>query len=64
MVMIPMAEFRAKHRIPDLHLKLYQPVLEQYRERYDPNGYSEYLPSDKRDAFRYFSERSRWTHYW
>jgi predicted amidohydrolase len=64
MVMIPIAQFRAKHRIPDLHLKLYQPVLDQYRERYDPNGYSEYLPKDKRDAFRHFSERSRWTHYW
>ena len=64
MVMIPMAQFRAKHRIPDLHLKLYQPVLDQYQERYDPNGYSEYLPKDKRDAFRHFSERSRWTHYW
>lgn len=64
MVTIPMAQFRAKHRIPDLHLKLYQPVLDQYRERYDPNGYSEYLPKDKRDAFRHFSVRSRWTHYW
>jgi predicted amidohydrolase len=64
MVMIPIAQFRAKHRIPDLHLKLYQPVLDQYQERYDPNGYSEYLPKDKRDAFKHFSERSRWTHYW
>jgi len=64
MSMIPMAQFRARHRIPDLHLSLYQPVLDQYRERYDPNGYASYLPKDKRDAFRYFSDNSRWTKYW
>jgi hypothetical protein len=39
-------------------------VFAQYRERYEPNGYLTYLPKDKRDAFRYFQERSRWTHYW
>jgi predicted amidohydrolase len=61
---IPMAEFRARHRIPDLHLMLYRPVLDQYKERYDPNGYLNYLPKDKREAFRNFQERSRWTHYW
>jgi predicted amidohydrolase len=61
---IPMAEFRARHRIPDLHLQLYRPVLEQYRERYDPSLYLQYLPKDKRDAFRHFQEKSRWTHFW
>lgn len=61
---LPIAEFRARHRIPDLHLRLYEPVFAQYRERYEPNGYLTYLPKDKRDAFRYFQERSRWTHYW
>ena len=64
MARIPIAEFRKTHRIPDCHLKLYQPVFEQYRERYDPNGYTDYLPADGRDAFRYFLEKSRWTHYW
>lgn len=64
MTMIPMAEFRAKHRIPDCHMSLYRPVFEQYRERYDPNMYRDYLPKDKRDAFRQFQENSRWTHYW
>jgi len=64
MARIPIAEFRKTHRIPDCHLKLYQPVFEQYRERYDPNGYADYLPTDGRDAFRYFLEKSRWTHYW
>ncbi len=36
---IPIAEFRAKHRIPDLHMKLYRPVFDQYRERYDDSLY-------------------------
>ena len=61
---IPMAEFREKHRIPDCHMSLYRPVLNQYRERYDPNMYADYLPKDKRDAYRQFSESSRWVHYW
>ncbi|MEO8224928.1 MAG: hypothetical protein ABI661_08980, partial [Gammaproteobacteria bacterium] len=61
---IPIGEFRSRHRIPDLHLSLYKPVLDQYQERYPPGGYIDYIPKDKRDAFRYFQERSRWTHYW
>ena len=61
---IPIGEFRQRHRIPDLHMHLYRPVLDQYQERYSPGGYIDYIPKDKRDAFRYFQERSRWTHYW
>ena len=61
---LPMAQFRAKHRIPDVHMQIYRPVFEQYRERYDHSSYIEYLPKDKRDAFRYFTENSRWTHNW
>jgi hypothetical protein len=64
MARIPIAEFRSKHRIPDLHLSLYRPVLDQYRERYDPNGYLESIPKDKREAFQQFQKRARWTHYW
>ena len=45
-------------------MSLYRPVFDQYRERYDPNMYKDYLPKDKRDAFRQFQEESRWTHYW
>jgi len=61
---IPMAQFRAKHRIPDVHMTLYEPVLSQYRERYDHSQYLDYQPADKRDAFRFFNEKSRWTHNW
>lgn len=61
---IPIAQFRETHRIPDCHVRLYQPVYEQYRERYDPNMYEDYLPKDKRDAYRQFQEEARWVHYW
>ena len=47
---IPFADFRATHRIPDLHLHLYRPVFEQYRERYDPNAYLESTSRDTRYA--------------
>jgi len=62
--MIPMAQFRAKHRIPDVHMDIYRPVMDQYRTRYDHSQYVESPPEDKRDAFRIFKENSRWTHYW
>ncbi len=61
---LPMREFRARHRIPDLHYRMYKPVLDQYQERYDPGLYLHYLPKDKRDAFKMFQENARWLHYW
>jgi predicted amidohydrolase len=61
---LPMAEFRTKHRIPDVHMDLYRPVFDAYRTRYDHSTYLENLPQDKRAAFGQFSKNSRWTHYW
>ncbi len=62
--MLPMAEFRKKHRIPDVHIDLYQPVFDQYRTRYDHSSYLDYLPEGKREAYAHFAKNSRWTHYW
>jgi hypothetical protein len=39
-------------------------VLDQYVKRYDPNGYTESVPKDKREAFQHFVKRARWQHYW
>jgi predicted amidohydrolase len=64
MVQINMKDFRAKHRIPDVHMTLYKPVFDQYRERYDRGMFQDYIPKDGADAFRVFKEKSRWTHYW
>lgn len=63
MARIPIAQFRAAHRIPDVHMHLYRPVMDQYRERYDHSAYIDYQPADKREAFRHFKETSRWTQY-
>jgi len=63
-VMIPIAQFRKTHRIPDVHMELYKPIFDQYRTRYDHSGYLEHIPKDKREAYRIFTEQSRWTHYW
>jgi predicted amidohydrolase len=62
--LLPMAEFREKHRIPDVHMELYRPVFDQYRTRYDHSAYLEHMPQDKREAFAQFAKNSRWTHYW
>jgi predicted amidohydrolase len=64
LVRIPIADFRSRHRIPDLHMHLYRPVLDQYRERYDHSLHLKELPKDGRDAFRLFKEKSRWMHFW
>jgi predicted amidohydrolase len=61
---IPMGQFRAKHRIPDVHMDLYEPVFEQYRTRYDHSAYLEQLPKDKMESTRQFMGNSRWTHNW
>ncbi len=45
-------------------MTLYRPVLDQYRERYDPGMYLEDLPKDRREAGKQFAERARWIHYW
>jgi len=62
--MIPIAQFRARHRIPDVHMELYRPVFEQYRTRYDHSAYLEQVPGDKMEATRQFQANSRWTHNW
>ncbi len=62
--LLPMKEFRARHRIPDVHMALYRHVFDAYRERYDAGLYSNYLPQDKLEAFKHFQANSRWTHYW
>jgi predicted amidohydrolase len=59
-----MKAFRARHRVPDVHLSLYRHVFDEYRERYDAGLYSKYLPDDKLAAFKHFQQNSRWTHYW
>jgi predicted amidohydrolase len=57
---LPMAQYRAGHLIPDLHMALYDHALRQYRPRFAPSLFSTYLPVDLRDAKRYLDTRDSW----
>jgi predicted amidohydrolase len=57
---IPLARFRARHRQPIVHIDLYRPVWERYRNAYGPNLFSEYQPTDLYDAKRYLQDKSSW----
>lgn len=57
---IPMAQFRAGHRIPDVHMPLYEAAFRQYQPRHAPGLFSSYLPTSLRDAKRFLDEKDRW----
>jgi hypothetical protein len=57
---IPMATFRAGHKIPDVHMPLYLEAFAAYRPRLAPGLFSAYLPTDLKDAKRYLDEKDQW----
>jgi predicted amidohydrolase len=57
---LPMAQYRATHQIPDVHLALYQPVFDRYVPRQAPGLFSQYLPKDLKDAKRFLDEQNVW----
>jgi predicted amidohydrolase len=57
---IPIAQFRARHRQPVLHKELYMAEFQQYLPRYPPNLFQDYQPRDLQDAARYLRDKSRW----
>jgi predicted amidohydrolase len=57
---LPMAQYRATHQIPDVHLALYQPVFDRYVPRQAPGLFSQYLPKDLKDAKRFLDEQNAW----
>ena len=57
---IPMASFRQRHRIPYVHMDLYRPVFDAYRNRFPPNLFDDYLPTDVRDAARFLADKGVW----
>ena len=59
-VTISMADFRARHYPPSVHMELYRPVFNKYVNRYPPNLFSSYQPQDTADAFRYLSDKDVW----
>ena len=57
---IPMASFRQRHRIPYVHMDLYRPIFDAYRNRFPPNLFDDYLPTDVRDAARFLADKGVW----
>ncbi len=57
---IPLASYRARHRIPDVHWALYAPVFSAYQPRYQPDLFDDYSPTDLLDAKRYLDEKDGW----
>lgn len=57
---IPIASFRARHRQPTLHKRLYEDVYGAYSDRFPPNLFATYLPTDLRDAGRYLADKGTW----
>ena len=57
---IPIALFRKSHSIPPLRQELYLPEYAEYKGKYPPNMYSEYLPKDNLDAVNYARRKARW----
>ncbi len=49
---------------PDVQFSLYKHVYEQYRERYDPNLWLQYLPPNKKEAAEFLKDKARWQAYW
>jgi predicted amidohydrolase len=57
---IPIGQYRATHRIPDIHMALYEAAFARYVPRQAPGLFSAYLPKDLRDAKRYLDEKDGW----
>ena len=59
-VNIPMASYRQRHVIPYVHMDLYRPIFDAYRNRFPPNLFEEYLPSDNADSARFLADKGVW----
>ncbi len=57
---IPIADFRARRRLPDVHMELYRDVFAAYAGRYPPNLWLERVPDSLEDAAAFLAGKSRW----
>jgi len=57
---IPLAKFRATHKIPDVHMALYEPVFQAYQPRFGPGLFTDYQPTGLYDAKKYLDQQDRW----
>jgi predicted amidohydrolase len=59
--MIPIAQFRERHRQPNVHMDLVAAEFAQYRSKHPPNLFWPKAPSDGQDAMRFLDDKSRWS---
>lgn len=57
---LPMATFRANHRVPNPQWDLYAPVFAQFKPRFDRNWFQRYLPKSWADTRRFFADKANW----
>jgi len=57
---IPIAAFRARHRIPDFSWPLYKPVYDQYVQQYPASKFTKNLPASLQDAAKYLRPDRNW----
>jgi len=57
---IPLASYRARHKIPDVHMALYEPVFQAYEPRFGPGLFTDYQPTSLQDAKHYLDRQDRW----
>lgn len=57
---VPISEYRARHRQPTVHMELYRDIYDAYQNRYPPNLFSAYQPTDGQDAARYLKDKAAW----
>lgn len=61
---INMAEYRERHRIPDMHFSMYEHVYRQYQERYKPNAWVDFQPQTAKEAADYLHPQAAWHSFW
>ena len=57
---IPIADFRRRHRIPDVPKALVMPVYEKYQPPFPPGLNMDYIPDDLEDAARHIYGNRTW----
>lgn len=57
---IPIAAFRARHRIPDFSWPMYKPVYDQYVQQYPHSKFSKSIPATLQEAAKYLRPDRNW----
>jgi predicted amidohydrolase len=57
---IDMAALRLRKAQPIVHMEMYLPIFNAYRNKYGPNLFQDYQPSSLEDAKVYLSNKARW----